>query len=271
MNTKKNIGFIGAGNMGGALLKGYAPEAAKKGRQIFVYDKKEEVCTSLAQTLKAVTACSSEAELAENSDILFLAVKPNLFQELLPQITAHCRENSIIVSMAAGIEISFLESYFGSGRKIVRIMPNLPAQVGEAMIAACRNRNVENEDFRQILDILQAVGKAEEVEEELIHCVIGVSGSSPAYTYMYIDALIQAAVENGMEPDKARTFAAQSVLGAAKMVLENHISVEQLRINVCSPGGTTIEAVNTLFENGFQDNVKQGFQAAVEKSKLMSK
>lgn len=139
------------------------------------------------------------------------------------------------------------------------------------MIAACRNSNVDNEAFDQVLTILQAVGMAQEVEEELIHCVIGVSGSSPAYTYMYIDALIQAAVENGMEPDKAKIFAAQSVLGAAKMVLENDISVEQLRINVCSPGGTTIEAVNTLFENGFQDNVKQGFQAAVDKSKLMSK
>lgn len=271
MNTQKTIGFIGAGNMGGALLKGYAPQAAKKERQIFVYDKKEEVCAGLEQTLKAVTACSSEAELAEKSDILFLGVKPNLFQDLLPQITAHCRKNSVIVSMAAGIEISFLESYFGADKKIVRIMPNLPAQVGEAMIAACRNSNVDDEAFGQIFDILQAVGKAQEVEEELIHCVIGVSGSSPAYTYMYIDALIQAAVDNGMEPDKAKIFAAQSVLGAAKMVLENDISVEQLRINVCSPGGTTIEAVNTLFENGFQDNVKQGFQAAVEKSKLMSK
>ena len=98
MNTEKTIGFIGAGNMGGALLKGYAPEAAKKGRRIFVYDKKEEVCAGLEQTLTAVTACSSEAELAQNSDILFLGVKPNLFSDLLLQITEHCRENSVIVS-----------------------------------------------------------------------------------------------------------------------------------------------------------------------------
>jgi DNA-binding XRE family transcriptional regulator len=114
--------------------------------------------------------------------------------------------------------------------------------------------------------------ESEEVDEELIHCVIGVSGSSPAYTYMYIDALAQAAEANGMEAEKAKVFAAQAVLGAAKMVLENmDTTPEQLRINVCSPGGTTIEAVNTLFENGFMEDVKDGFQAAVDKSRKMTK
>lgn len=265
------IGFIGAGNMGGALLKGYAPAAEKKGDTIFVYDQKEEIRSSLEQSFPAVAACGSQQELAKKSDIIVLGVKPNVFAELLPQIAEHVKEESIIVSMAAGIKISFIEGFLGADKKIVRIMPNLPAQVGEAMIAACRNGNVSDEAFKSVFQILEAVGKAEEVDEELIHCVIGVSGSSPAYTYMYIDALIQAAVDNGMEESKAKVFAAQSVLGAAKMVLENDISVEQLRINVCSPGGTTIEAVNTLFENGFPDNVKAGFQAAVDKSKLMSK
>ncbi|MCI8646581.1 MAG: pyrroline-5-carboxylate reductase [Firmicutes bacterium] len=265
------IGFIGAGNMGGALLKGYAPAAQKKGDVIFVYDQKEAIRSSLEKSFPAVAACGSQQELAEQSDILVLGVKPNVFAELLPQIAEHVKQGSIIVSMAAGIRISFIEGFLGADKKIIRIMPNLPAQVGEAMIAACRNNNVSDEAFKSVFQILEAVGKAEEVTEDLIHCVIGVSGSSPAYTYMYIDALIQAAVDNGMEEDKAKIFAAQSVLGAAKMVLENDISVEQLRINVCSPGGTTIEAVNTLFENGFQDNVKAGFQAAVDKSKLMSK
>lgn len=266
-----NIGFIGAGNMGGALLKGYAPAAEKKGDAIFVYDRKEDVRTGLEQSFRAVTACSSEKELAEKSHVLLLGVKPNLFGELLPQIAEYVKKDSVIISMAAGINISFLEESLGADKKIIRIMPNLPAQVGESMIAVCRNGNVSDEVFRSVFAIFEAVGKAEEVDEELIHCVIGVSGSSPAYTYMYIDALIQAAVDNGMEPEKAKVFAAQSVLGAAKMVLENDISVEQLRINVCSPGGTTIEAVNTLFENGFQEKVKAGFQAAVEKSKAMSK
>lgn len=265
------IGFIGAGNMGGAILKGYAPVAAQREEQILVYDIKEETRSGLETEFKAVTACGSEQELAEKSDILFLGIKPNLFGQLLPKIAGACSGDKIIVSMAAGVTIAFLEEHLGQGCKIVRIMPNLAAQVGEAMIAACRNSNVDDRDFAQALEILNAVGKAEEVDEELIHCVIGVSGSSPAYTYMYIDALIQAAVENGMEQEKAKIFAAQAVLGAAKMVLENDISPEQLRINVCSPGGTTIEAVNKLFEKDFEGTVKQGFQAAVDKSIAMTK
>ena len=265
------IGFIGAGNMGGSLLKGYAPAAAENGSQIFVFDKKEETRTALEASLQAVTGCSSEKELVQASDVIVLGVKPNIFEALLPEIAGSCTAEKVIVSMAAGVSIGFIESFLGSDRKIIRIMPNTPAMVGEAMVAVCRNKNVDDKTFEEIFKIFESIGRAEEVDEELIHCVIGVSGSSPAYTYMYIDALIQAAVENGMDPDKAKTFAAQSVLGAAKMVLENDISPEQLRINVCSPGGTTIEAVNTLMENGFEQNIKDGFQAAVEKSKDMTK
>jgi pyrroline-5-carboxylate reductase len=174
--------------------------------------------------------------------------------------------------MAAGITIKFIEDYLGQDKPVIRVMPNTPAMVGAAMTSVSRNGNVSDEDLGVVMDIFEAIGKAEEVDEDLIHTVIGVSGSCPAYTYMYIEALIQAAVENGMDADKARVFAAQAVLGAAKMVLENEsVSPEQLRINVCSPGGTTIEAVNTFFANGFMDNVKEGFQAAVDKSKFLTK
>ena len=138
------------------------------------------------------------------------------------------------------------------------------------MTAMTRNSNVSNEDFALAKTIFDSVGIAEEVPEDLIDCVIGVSGSSPAYTYMYIEALAKAAVANGMDADKARVFACQSVMGAAKMALESKESLEQLRINVCSPGGTTIEAVNKLFENGFMDDVAEGFQAAVDRSKEMT-
>ena len=134
------------------------------------------------------------------------------------------------------------------------------------MVAVCRNKNVDDDSFSSVMKIFNSVGRAEEIEENLMDCVIGVSGSSPAYTYMYMEALVQAAVENGMPYDKAKVFAAQAVIGAAKMALESEDSLEQLRINVCSPNGTTIEAVNKLLENGFMDNVKEGFQAAVDRS-----
>ena len=265
------IGFIGAGNMGGAILKGYAKTAAQNGDQILVFDINEEKRTALEQQIPVVSACSSEKELARSSDVILLGVKPNMFETLLPQIAEECTSEKVIVSMAAGVSIGFIQSYLGSEQRIIRIMPNTPAQVSESMVAVCRNQHVDDQTFRQVFGIFEAIGRAEEVDEALIHCVIGVSGSSPAYTYMYIDALIQAAVDYGMDEAKAKVFAAQSVLGAAKMVLETDISPEQLRINVCSPGGTTIEAVNKLMENGFMDHVKEGFAAAVEKSKAMTK
>lgn len=266
------IGFLGAGNMGGAILRGYAPEAAERGDKIFVYNRTEATRNALEQEFEAVTACDSLEELVKNSDVLILGIKPVGFAEMLPQIAELGTEGKLVVSMAAGISIDFIEEHLGKEQPVIRIMPNTPAQVGEAMTSVSRNKQVDDAMLESVVQIFEAIGKAEEVDEELIHCVIGVSGSSPAYTYMFIDALAQAAVDNGMAAEKARVFAAQAVLGAAKMVLENEdVTAEQLRINVCSPGGTTIEAVNKLFENGFTDNVKEGFQAAVDKSKAMTK
>jgi len=266
------IGFIGAGNMGGAILRGYAQKAAQLGNSILVYNRTEKTRKAFEAEFEAVTACSSASEVVEKSDVILLGIKPGMFADFLPEIADKCTDDKIFVSMAAGISISFIEGYLGAFQPVVRIMPNTPAMVGEAMTSVSRNANVTDEAFAEVMGIFRGIGLAEEVPEEQIHCVIGVSGSSPAYTYMYIDALAKAAADNGMEPDKARVFAAQAVLGAAKMVIENEdISCEQLRINVCSPGGTTIEAVNKLFENGFEDKVKEGFQAAVDKSRLMTK
>lgn len=266
------LGFIGAGNMGGAILKGYANAAQEKGDIIYVYNRTRSTRETLAEEFAAVNACDSAQELVEKSDVILLGIKPKDFADFLPGIADVCTDDKVFVSMAAGISISFIEEFLGSSQQVIRIMPNTPAQVGEAMTAVCRNGNVSDDVMDAMLDVFRAIGKAEEVDEDLIHCVIGVSGSSPAYTYMFIDALIQAAVENGMSEQKARIFAAQAVMGAAKMVLDNEdITPEQLWSNVCSPGGTTIEAVNTFFENGFQSKIKEGFQAAVDKSIMLTK
>lgn len=264
------IGFVGAGNMGGAILRGYAPVAGDN--KIYVYNRTESTRKALEAEFEAVTACDSAVELVKSSDIVMLGIKPNGFADFLPTIAEVCTDDKIIVSMAAGISIGFIEKYLGGTQPIVRVMPNTPAMVGEAMTSASRNGNVSDEMMDSVLGIFAGIGRIEEVDEAMIHTVIGVSGSSPAYTYMYIDALIQAAVENGMPAEKARVFAAQAVMGAAKMVLENpNETPEQLWTKVCSPGGTTIEAVNTFFENGLQDKVKEGFQAAVDKSKILTK
>lgn len=276
------IGFIGIGNMGGSILKGYARSSASAGNEILIHDKTTENNHEMAATIaesgntnKSIVICNDNKELASEADIIILGVKPNNVDDVLREIAP--AEGKLLISMAAGVSIAKLESYLseavegsGAAAKIIRIMPNTPARVGAAMTAMCRNENVSNEDFATAKTIFDSVGLAEEVSEDLIDCVIGVSGSSPAYTYMYIEALAKAAVANGMEPEKARVFACQAVMGAAKMAMESKESLEQLRINVCSPGGTTIEAVKKLQANGFMDDVAEAFQAAVDRSKEMT-
>jgi len=265
------IGFIGIGNMGGSILAGYAASASSADKELLAFDKNEDVCSKAKGNIPALQLCADGRELISKSDVILLGVKPQIMADVLEEIADAHNKESLVISMAAGVNISFYEKYFGSDAKIIRIMPNLPAKVGAGMISVSRNGNVSDEEFAIAMEIFSSVGMAEEVDESMIDCVIGVSGSSPAYTYMYIQALADAAVANGMDAEKARVFAAQSVLGAAKLVLESSESLDQLRINVCSPNGTTIEAVNKLFENGFQDKVKEGFQAAVDRSIEMGK
>ena len=264
------VGFIGIGNMGGAILSGYMEKNGAGAGEIYAYDT-DAGKLGAAENEKGVSACGSVGELVEKSDVFLLGVKPDMCEAVLKLAAGSYSDDKVVISMAAGVQISFIEKFLGSKAKIIRVMPNTPALVGEGMTAVCRNKNITESDMNQALNIFESIGRMCEVPEDLIHCVIGVSGSSPAYTYMYIDALAEAAVKNGMEKGRALTFAAQSVLGAAKMVLETGIDPEQLRINVCSPGGATIEAVQKLQEMKFAEVVETGFQAAVEKSKAMTK
>jgi pyrroline-5-carboxylate reductase len=263
------IGFIGIGNMGGAILNGLLAKGEISGGAISAFDVDREKLTAVSKT-KGIHACDSIKEAVRWSDIIILGVKPRTFPEALTQAKEEYSDSKIVISMAAGVLISFIEGYLGSGAKIIRIMPNTPAMVGEGMTSVSRNKNINDEDMERALRIIRSVGKAQETPEELIHCVIGVSGSSPAYTYLYIEALVNGAVKNGMDRDLALVFAAQSVYGAAKMVLETGVSPNQLCTNVCSPGGTTVEAVRKLAERKFAEVVEAGLQAAVDKSIAMS-
>lgn len=263
-----NIGFLGAGNMGGAILRGYVKRAKTEDNKIFVFGVNGEKLKKTCEETGA-TPCYEIEDLVKNSHIILIGVKPNKFEEVMPKVAKAYTNDKVCVSMAAGIKIDKIQSYLGDDAAITRIMPNTPAKVGLAMTSVSFNSNVKEEDKAILMEIFSSIGKAEVVDESLIHTVIGVSGSSPAYTYMYIDALAKTAADEGMDYQQAKIFAAQAVLGAAKMVLQSEESPEQLRINVCSPGGTTIEAVNKLNELGFEDIVKQGFMAAVNKSAKM--
>ena len=264
-------GFIGIGNMGGALFDSYASSKEGRDDRIMICDLDRKACEEKEAAHSQVSMTDSIGDLVTGSDVIVVGVKPQGMSSVLEEVAAKYKSDKIVISMAAGISIDWIRGYLGDDAKIVRIMPNTPAKVGEAMIAVCRGEGVSDEDMKKVDRVLGPAGVSQVVSEDQIDCVIGVSGSSPAYTYMYIEGLVKAAVANGMDEEQARVFAAQSVLGAAKMVLDSDESIEQLRINVCSPGGTTIEAVNKLFDNGFMDKVAEGFQAAVDRSVEMTK
>lgn len=266
-------GFLGAGNMGGAILRGALEKGIIEKNNVTALVKTRKSAELLKNEL-GINISNSIKELISFSDCVFLGVKPVIFDEILPEIARELLElnknDMLFISMAAGITIEKLENFLGHDSKIIRIMPNTPVAVQEAMTSVSKNKNVTDEEMEKVIAFFNEIGCAKEVPEDMIHCVIGVSGSSPAYTYLYIDALAEAAVKNGMDKENALIFAAQSVLGAAKMVLSGKGSPKELCDNVCCKGGTTIEAVTRLKNNGFERLVEEGFQATVDKSIKMS-
>lgn len=269
-------GFIGVGKMGGAILKGLLESGKVNGSDVYICGRDYEKTKKQADEY-GVTAVSSQQEAADLSDMIIVGVEPKTFPEVMPLIAEKYTDEKIVVSMAAGVTIASIESYLGDGAKVIRIMPNAPARVGEMMASVSTNKNVSAEEADSFADLLSGMGRAEIVPEDLISAVIGVSGSSPAYTYMYIKALSDSAEEYGMDKSAALAFAAQAVLGSAKIVLEEccgedpSTDIGTLIDNVCTPGGTTIEAVKSLRESGFDEIVKKGAKAAIEKSLAMSK
>ncbi len=208
-------------------------------------------------------------ETAAGSDILFLAVKPQMYETVIAEIKDSVRKDAVIVSIAPGKTMEWLEGQFGKKVKLVRCMPNTPALVGEGCTGVCFHESLSEEEKKEILRLLESFGRAIEVAEGLMDVVVGVSGSSPAYVFMFIEAMADAAVADGMPRKQAYEFAAQAVLGSAKMVLETGMHPGELKDMVCSPGGTTIEAVKVLEEKGLRSAVIKAQCACVDKSKNM--
>jgi pyrroline-5-carboxylate reductase len=265
--------------MGSAILKGWINSGAAS-ETVYVYDADQEKAATMS-TLAGVVAVKDMQSLVDLADTIIIALKPNAFDTAIPDLAACVsRSNAdaagespvrLFVSIAAGISIAWLESALGPKAGVVRVMPNTPAMIGCGMAACSRNGQVSDAQYEAVMQVFSAIGRIIPVDEAQMDVVIGISGSSPAYTYMYLQALICAGVRLGLSEADARVFAAQSAMGAAKMVLETSESPEQLRINVCSPGGTTIEAVHVLEKSSFMDIVEQAVDAAAEKSRLMTR
>lgn len=264
------LGFIGCGNMGKAMISGIINAGQLKPTDIIVSD----LNAGSLETAKAelgIHTTTNSIELAQKSEIIVVAVKPNIYGIVLEQIKEAITPSTLVVTIAAGISIDFVEGIIGKDKKVIRTMPNTPALVGEGMTAMCPNKNITEEEKESILSLLKGFGKAEIVGEYLIDAVIGASGSAPAYVFMFIEAMADAAVLAGMPRAQAYTFAAQAVYGSAKMVMETDMHPGKLKDMVCSPGGTTIEAVRAFEKTGLRSSVIESVTACIEKSKKMGK
>lgn len=247
-------------------MKGFLKNGSEY--EISVYDKNKKGLLDACKKY-GVTPSEDNKTLAKWADILFLAVKPNVIYSVIDEIKKEVNPNTIIVSIAAGQSIEKIEKAFGKKIKLVRVMPNTPALVGEGMSALVPNSNLAEDELAVICNIFKVLGKAEIVSESMMDAVTAVSGSSPAYIFMIIEAMADGAVMGGLPRDKAYTFAAQAVLGSAKMVLETGTHPAELKDSVCSPAGTTIEAVKVLEERGLRSAVIEAMQACMEKSKKL--
>jgi len=247
------IGFIGMGNMGFAMLKGLLT-VFDKSEMIFA-EKSDDVRKRVHEQTGVVFA-ESNAECANNAKYLVLAVKPQYYDEVLKNIQYAVTPESVIISLAPGISIENLKSKLGSDKRIVRTMPNTPALLGCGMTGVSYNNDELTFAEKEVLKrIFESFGKYQVVEERLMNAVVCASGSSPAYVYMFIEALADSAVKYGLPRDKAYEFVAQTVMGAAKMVLETGEHPGALKDKVCSPGGTTIAGVAALEEFGFRNAI----------------
>ena len=257
------IGFIGMGNMGSAMLKG-ALKTYSSG-DITFYDPDEEKRNRVSSETHII-ASDSAADCANDVKYLVLAIKPQVYDAVAKDIWNVITEDHVIISLAPNISIAQLEELYGMKTRIIRAMPNTPALVGEGMTGlAAKDDTFTEEELNTVKEFFESFGKCKYVPEALMSSIVCASGSSPAYVYMFIEALADSCVKYGLPRQDAYEFAAQAVLGSAKMVLETGENPAKLKDNVCSPGGTTIRAVEALEENGFRNAIFKATEACFNK------
>ena len=262
------LGFIGTGNMASAIMGGIIKNQIIPANDIIGADVMEAGRKRVKEQF-GIQVTADNHEVVNSSDIVILSVKPQFYAEVIAEIKDDVREDQIIITIAPGKTLAWLKEQFGKNVKIVRTMPNTPALVGEGMTAACPNEYMTKEEITYVLTLLESFGRVEIIPERLMDTVVSVSGSSPAYVFMFIEAMADAAVSGGMPRAQAYQFAAQAVLGSAKMVLETGKHPGELKDMVCSPAGTTIEAVRVLEEKGFRSAVIEAMKTCEEISKNM--
>ncbi len=263
------FGVIGVGNMGYPLFKA---AIRSFGSGEVIYSEPYVVKRQEVEKETGIAACQDNIALVKNCKYLLLAVKPQFFPEVLKEIKAYVSKEHILISIAAGVTIDTIRQELSEKVRIVRAMPNTPAMVNQGMTGICFLKSDFSDEEKEVLfRFFGSYGKYEVFDEALMNAVVCANGSSPAYVYMFIEALADSVVKYGIPRDKAYLLAAQTVLGAAVMVLETGDHPGKLKDNVCSPGGTTIAAVSALEEHGFRNAVIKATDACYEKAVSLSK
>jgi pyrroline-5-carboxylate reductase len=268
MEDPLKIGFLGAGKMATALAKGFVSAEIVSPREIIASDPFDTARKNFAGEVGAKTVAAN-SEVAKCANVLILATKPDQVSAALAEISGAFTKNHLLISIAAGVTLAKLEAALPAGARVIRVMPNTPALVGEGASAFALGKNATAADGELAKKLLSAVGVAFQVKESLLDAVTGLSGSGPAYVYQFIEALSDGGVAAGLPRDIATKLAAQTVLGGAKMVLETGQHPGALKDQVTSPGGTTIEGLHALEKGRLRATVMSAVRAATEKSKKL--
>lgn len=261
----RKVGFIGGGNMAGAIIGGIVRTGAFPAGQIAVYDRHREKREALSEKTGVRTA-QSESELAAESDIVFLAVKPQNFPEVLAKIRPVADAGKVFVSIAAGVTSKSILEGLGCACPVIRAMPNTPLLIGKGATAICRTENVPEDCFRLVRSFFSSCGIVETIEEEQMNAVISVNGSSPAYVYLLAKAMADSAVGQGIDGKTALSLICQTLEGSAGMLRLPEYTPEALIDMVSSKGGTTVEALQVLRRRDFESTVDEAMKACTKRA-----
>lgn len=264
------IGFIGVGNMGSALIEGIIMKGLFDRHSIVAYDVLKDKVKELVKKHE-IRACESIGELLSISDIVLIAVKPQNMDEVLEEIRNNLSRKVLLISIAAGISIKFMEERLPEGTPVVRVMPNTPALILKGTSVLARNSHVSNEEMEKVINIFQAVGTAFEAEEKLMDAVTGLSGSGPAYVFLFLEALTDAGVLMGIPRHLARELVISTVIGSAELAREKKLHFAELKDMVTSPAGTTIHGLKVMEEAGLRGIIMKAIERATDRAAELQK
>jgi pyrroline-5-carboxylate reductase len=263
------IGFIGTGNMGTAIIKGIAGSSVKDNTAIYAFDIDGAKLSALGEY--GVKPCKNIAETVSLCNIIFLAVKPQMIEQILEEVKPAMTADKVIVSILAGINDTYIASKTVENAKVILVMPNTPLLLGEGASALSRSESVSDEEFETVLNIFKSCGKAEVISKDKMKEIIAINGSSPAFIYLFAKGFIDYAVKENIDEETAKNLFAQSLIGSAKMITDSGYTIDELIKMVSSPGGTTLAGLDRLYEGNLLKTVDNACESCTKRAYELSK